>query len=61
MLQGEQAIRADEAVHRQPPTGEVGEDKRNGATIRTLLSGNLTEHQVVTGKIGHYESGSAFA
>lgn len=61
LLDGEQTIGANEAVHRESSAFEVGKDERNGITIGPLFPGNLAKHQIVTRKISHNERGTAFA
>ena len=61
LLDGEQAVAANETVHRETSAFKVGKNERNGVTIGARFSGNLTEHQIVTGKISHDERGTAFA
>jgi len=40
---------------------EIGDCQWNGKSIGTCLAGDLAENQIVAGKVGHHERGTAFA
>ena len=60
LLDGEQALRTDETVHRQPALLQIGGRQRNGMTIGTGAAGDLAEDEVVAGEIGDDRCRPAF-